>query len=76
MERVTVRIYDCDRRGYDLFFNAPLGMNEKDAVQVVDKCVIKVKEANPASYTFEDLEWELHLYGFVKLNCAMANALW
>jgi hypothetical protein len=75
MERVTVKIKDCDGEGYDdLFFNAPLGMNEKQAVQAVNKSIRKVHKRT--DFTYDDLEAELMNYGFVQTHFVVADERW
>jgi hypothetical protein len=76
-ERVVVKIKDCDGEAYadhDLFFNAPAGMNEKKAVQLVNKTIRKVQKNK--DYIFEDLELALCELGFDQTSFAVADERW
>ena len=76
-KRVTVKIKDCDGDHYgDLYFNAPVGMNEKKAVQLVNKAIRKVQGKFHADYTFDDLELALTELGFDSTSFAVADERW
>jgi uncharacterized protein YqgV (UPF0045/DUF77 family) len=78
-KRVTVKIKDCDGEAYadhDLYFNAPVGMNEKKAVQLVNRVIRKVQKANPCDYIFEDLELALVELGFDQTSFVVADERW
>lgn len=74
-ERVTVKIKDCDGdHDGDLYFKAPAGMNEKKAVQLVNRVIRKVQK-NP-DYIFDDLEMALCELGFDQTSFVVADARW
>jgi len=74
-KRVTVKIKDLDGAAdYDLFFNAPAGMNEKKAVQLVNKTIRKVQKKQ--DYIFDDLEIALVELGFDQTSFVVADERW
>jgi len=78
-KRVVVKIKDRDGEAYadhDLYFNAPAGMNEKKAVQLVNRAIRKIQSTHSDDYTFWELELALCNLGFEQTSFVVADERW
>jgi hypothetical protein len=62
--QVFVLIKDTESPEYNFVVVAPEGVASNAAATIVDESIARVKEANPGTYTFEELAAELVEQGF------------
>ena len=66
---VVIRVRDSDGNAeYDMLYVADEFWTAKEAVEIVDRAIEKVKAADPEEYSYEDLNEELAKQSFVPLE--------